>query len=114
MGDSLLTWTLPESYLAFATDTVADYCLETSLKLLENEDKAVLWQDTISSLANTAPVARQWSWVTPLALEVPLWIVNGINPKLGRIVGLHRVRPQHLWPHACGHRTGAGVTDTCG
>jgi len=78
------------NYLAFATDTVADYCLETSLKLLENEDKAVLWQDTITSLANTAPLARQWSWVTPLALKVPLWIVNGVNLKLGRVVGLHR------------------------
>ena len=88
---------------------MADYCLETSLKLLESEDKAALWQATISSLANTAPVARQWSWVTPLALEVPLWIVNAINSKLGRVVGLHRVRRQRLQPTCIyDHCTGLG------
>lgn len=89
---SLLTRTVfVGSYLAFATDSVADYCLETSLKLLENEDKAIMWQDTVSSLANTAPLARQWSWITQFALSVPIWFLNLINPHLCRIVGLHQV-----------------------
>lgn len=80
------------NYLAFTTDSVADYCLESSLKLLENEEKAVGWQETISALANTAPIARQWSWVTPLSLSLPVGLLEVLNPKLARIVGLHRVR----------------------
>lgn len=81
------------NYLALTTDTIADYCLETSLHLLENEDKAIGWQETISALANTAPIARQWSWITPLSLSLPVGLLELVNPKLARIVGLHRVSP---------------------
>jgi hypothetical protein len=80
------------SYLAFTTDTVADYCLEKCLNLLHDEQKALEWQETISALANTAPIARQWSWVTPLSLSMPVWLLNMADPKLARIVGLHKVR----------------------
>ncbi|KAL6866099.1 hypothetical protein ACO1O0_002199 [Amphichorda felina] len=78
------------NFLAFTTDTITEYCLEESLRLMESEERAVKWQETISSLANTTPIARNWSWVTPLALKVPVWLLNLINPNLGRIVGLHR------------------------
>jgi len=78
------------NYLAFTTDTVADYCLEKCLNLLHDEKKALEWQETINALANTAPIARQWSWVTPLSLSMPVWLLNIGDPKLARIVGLHR------------------------
>lgn len=79
--------------LALTTAIVDDYCLKSSMRLLDedNEEKALDWHDTISSLTNMAPIARQWSWITPFAMSLPYSLIRICSPEVARIVAMHLV-----------------------
>lgn len=84
------------NFLALTTNVVNDYCLQIPLKLLDQgkEQEAIDWHQTISSLTDMAPVARQWSWITPLALRMPYSLIKLCSFKVGRIVKFHKVGPR--------------------
>lgn len=81
------------NFLAFTTTVVDDYCLQMSLKLLDQgkEQEAIAWHQTISSLTDMAPVARQWSWITPWALHMPYALIRLCSSRVARIVKFHQV-----------------------
>ena len=79
------------NYLAFATDTATGHCFGEPTGLLQDEEKAVGWHHTILSLARNMPLARQFSWVVPLSLRLPLRPLEILAPNLARIVKLHLV-----------------------
>lgn len=79
------------NYLALTTDTLCSYAFEESLHLLKNEQKASNWQSTIKAVAILTPLARQFTWIIPLALKLPMRPLNFALPDLARIVKLHRV-----------------------
>jgi hypothetical protein len=63
---------LRKNYLALTTDTLSCYAFEDSLDLLDNEQEAINWQKTIKAVAILTPLARQFTWIIPLALKLPM------------------------------------------
>jgi hypothetical protein len=82
---------LRRNYLALTTDTLSCYAFEESLDLLNNEQGAFDWQRTIKAVAILTPLARQFTWIIPLALKLPILPLKLAVPDLARIVMLHRV-----------------------
>lgn len=84
------------NFLAMTTDTVAAHSLDGSnpqntLHLLKNEENAREWQRTIAALAFLTPLCKQFPWLIPIALEIPVGFWMTIAPSLGRVVRLNRV-----------------------
>ena len=84
------------NFLAMTTDLVAAHTLNGSnsqgtLRLLENEDDAKAWQQTIAALAFLTPLVKQAPWLIPLALKLSTGLWMTIAPTLGRVIKLHRV-----------------------
>lgn len=82
---------LRRNYLAFTTDTLSSYAFEESLGLLENQKNATDWHSTIRAIALLTPLARQFTWMIPIALKLPMRPLQFAVPDLARIVALHRV-----------------------
>ncbi|KAH6662817.1 cytochrome P450, partial [Halenospora varia] len=79
------------NYLALTTDTLCSYAFEDSLDLLKHRKKAINWQKTIKAVAVLTPLARQFTWIIPVALKLPMLPLRMGVPDLARIVKLHRV-----------------------
>ncbi|CAG8949922.1 hypothetical protein HYFRA_00004252 [Hymenoscyphus fraxineus] len=93
MRDQLLNNGVAEmrtNFLALTTDTLCSYAFEESLDLLKNEQKAINWQKTIKAVALLTPLARQFTWIIPFALKLPLRPLQFVVPDIARIVALHR------------------------
>lgn len=87
------------NYLAFSTDTLADHCFAQNFSLLSDDDKAVNWKRTIRAVAILTPLVKQFTWIIPTALKIPIRPLEMVVPDLARIVKLRRV-----WlflPHTC-------------
>ena len=79
-------------YLAMTTDTLCSHAFAKPLNLLENERQAMEWQRTIKAIALLTPLVKQFTWIIPAALKLPLLPLQLVVPDLARIVVLHRVR----------------------
>lgn len=78
---------------ALATDVVAAYCLEGSLGLLENEEKAKEWMAVLTSFTDVIPIAKHFSWLIPLSASLPYSLVLKISPMMSRVVDARIVNP---------------------
>ncbi|KAF2235442.1 cytochrome P450 [Viridothelium virens] len=77
-------------YLAFFTDIICSHAFNRPLDLLQNEREAKRWREAISALAMLTPLVRQFPWLIPTAIKLPIPFWNLIYPALGRVVQLHR------------------------
>ena len=80
-----------KNFLAMTTDTLCGHALDKSLNLLESDQAAIDWQKTIKAIAILTPLVKQFTWIIPVALMLPLGPLRMIVPDLARIVALHRV-----------------------
>ncbi|KAH9885949.1 putative flavonoid 3-hydroxylase [Xylariomycetidae sp. FL2044] len=78
------------NYLAFATDTVAEYCTGKTRALLRDEHSAHEWHKTIVTLTELTLVGRHFPWSVPLMLRLPMLIVRRLLAKSARFIALHR------------------------
>ncbi|KAH7305262.1 putative flavonoid 3-hydroxylase [Stachybotrys elegans] len=78
------------NYLAFTTDTLTDFCFTESMQLLQDEKKAAGWKSTIQAIALLTPLIKQFTWVIPLALALPVRPLEIIIPDIARVVKLRR------------------------
>ncbi|KAI0544236.1 putative flavonoid 3-hydroxylase [Xylaria curta] len=78
------------NYLSFATDTVAHYCTGKTRGLLNDEQHAIAWQQTIVSLTESTLLGRHFPFFVPLILQLPLPLVRVLMAKSARFVSLHR------------------------
>jgi hypothetical protein len=88
------------NYLAMTTDTLCSHAFGHSMDLLGDEQRAKNWQRTIKAVAILTPLVKQFTWIIPIALKLPLGPLRLIVPDLARIVALHRVRSSadtYLW-----------------
>ncbi|KAI0190903.1 cytochrome P450 [Xylaria flabelliformis] len=76
--------------LAFTTDNIAQFSTGRSRGLLESEELAVQWRHSIKNLAEWTLVARHFSWLIPLTLEMPMCLLKVIVPNFSRVIELHR------------------------
>lgn len=80
------------TFLAFTTDTVCQHAFNKSMDLLLDEQRAVDWQKTIRALAGGTPLVRQFTWILPVAMMLPLKVLRRVAPDTSRVVAFHRVR----------------------
>lgn len=101
---------------ALTTTIVDDYCVGLKMDLLDdgNETKAEEWFEGISAVTENAPLARQWSWITPLALSAPLWLVQALSPEFGRVVQWHQVRNPFQSRESLSKMFGTVSAEACG
>ena len=78
-------------YLATTTDIVSQHIFDKSLNLLQSDQAAKDWQNTIKAVSRATPLAKQFTWIIPVALRLPLVPLQMIVPAMARIVALRRV-----------------------
>ena len=83
---------LRKTYLALTTDILADHAFGKSLDLLLEDQKANDWKRTIKAVAILTPLIKQFTWIIPIALIIPLRLLHIVVPVLARIVALRHVR----------------------
>ena len=84
---------LRKTYLAMTTDTLCGHCFDSSIDLLGSEQRTSEWHRTIKAVAILTPLIKQFTWIIPLALKLPLGPLRAIVPDLARIAELHHVSP---------------------
>ena len=79
--------------LAFSTDVYCAHALgETGeMQLLENWDEAVRWRESIVALLHWTPLVKQFPWIIPYAIELPLWVINCFSNELALVVEIYQV-----------------------
>lgn len=89
-------------YLAMTTDTLCDHTFGESLGLLQDDTKADEWKRTIQAVAVLTPLIKQFTWIIPLALKLPLRPLQMLVPDLARIVALRRVGAETSYDQVIG------------
>ncbi|KAL8722842.1 MAG: hypothetical protein Q9225_000729 [Loekoesia sp. 1 TL-2023] len=87
---------LRKTYLAMTTDTLADHAFHKPLGLLESPEKANNWKRTIKAVAILTPLIKQFTWIIPVALKLPLRPLQMVVPDIARIVALRRVSSRSI------------------
>ncbi|KAF2733668.1 cytochrome P450 [Polyplosphaeria fusca] len=78
--------------LAVGTDVFCAHTLgkRGEMDLLRDWDKAVKWRESIIGLLHWTPIVRQFSWVIPLAIELPLGLINAFSSEMGLVVSIFK------------------------
>ncbi|KAF2467747.1 cytochrome P450 [Lindgomyces ingoldianus] len=78
--------------LALGTDVFCQHTLgpRGCMDLLKDWDRAATWRASIIALLHWTPVVRQFSWVMPFAVELPMWIIKAISQELALVVSIFR------------------------
>ncbi|KAL8908998.1 MAG: hypothetical protein Q9207_000449 [Kuettlingeria erythrocarpa] len=100
---------LRKTYLAMTTDTLAEHTFQKPLGLLNCERKAEDWRRTITAVAILTPLIKQFTWVIPLVMKLPLAALRIVVPDLARIVALRRDMNRQA-DAAIRHRQAASIT----
>ncbi|KAL8765571.1 MAG: hypothetical protein Q9209_007402 [Squamulea sp. 1 TL-2023] len=79
---------LRQTFLALTTDTLSHHAFDQPSNLLSNEQAAVDWMRTVKAIAYLTPLIKQFTWIIPLALKIPLTPLRAVVPDLARIVAL--------------------------
>jgi hypothetical protein len=80
--------------LAYTTDFYCAHALSDSvdMNLLSDMGKAEIWRNNVTGLTHLVPIVRQFPWVLPIAVELPMWLLKLVSADAGRLVQLLRVR----------------------
>jgi cytochrome P450 len=81
---------LRRNYLAYSTDSISQFCFNESRGMLQDEDKAAGWKRTIHGIAVSTPLMKQFSWMMPMTMKLPLWPVQMLAPDMAEVVQLRR------------------------
>ena len=82
---------LRKTYLAMTTDSLGGHAFNKSPDLLREDQQAEEWRKTIKAVAILTPLVKQFTWLIPFVLKVPVAALQVIVPDLSRIAILHRV-----------------------
>lgn len=82
---------LRQTFLALTMDTLSQHAFERSTNLLGDNKAAADWKRTIKAVAILTPLVKQFTWIIPLALKLPLTLLRWVVPDLARIVALRKV-----------------------
>ncbi|KAF2871390.1 cytochrome P450 [Massariosphaeria phaeospora] len=87
--------------LAVGTDVFCAHTLgeRGSMDLLRDWDRAVEWRQSIIALLHWTPVVRQFPWVIPFAIDLPVGLINVASKEMGLVVSIFRVQARSLSFH---------------
>lgn len=101
---------LRRNYLAMTTDIICQHAFDMSLNMLQNDQAAKDWQNTINAVVTLTPWIKQFTWIIPAALRLPLVLLQMVVPAIARLVVLRRVGSL-LFLSSRPKRASLGVTD---
>lgn len=78
------------NFLAMTTDALCSHAFGRSMDLLGDEVRSRNWHQTIKAIAILTPLIKQFPWIIPVALKLPLVLLRMTVPRLARIVALRR------------------------
>jgi hypothetical protein len=80
--------------LALGTDVFCAHTLgeRGSMDLLRDWDQAVEWRQGIIALLYWTPIVRQFPWIIPYAVELPVNVINIFSKKPGLVVSVFQVK----------------------
>lgn len=70
-----------KNFLAMTTDTICGHAFETSLDLQKDDNATLEWQKTMRSTAMLTPLQKQFTWMVPIALKLPLLGASNYGPR---------------------------------
>ncbi|KAF2180108.1 cytochrome P450 [Zopfia rhizophila CBS 207.26] len=78
--------------LAFSTDTFCAHTLgpRGCMHLLKNPERATEWRNSIIGLLHWTPLVRQFPWVIPFAIELPMWMIKAVSREMALVVRIFR------------------------
>lgn len=79
------------NWLAMVVDFSTEYFFNYGMNLQKDESKAQVWSEAICSVALSTPFVKQFTWLIPLAVKLPIQFLQLISPQVSRIVKLRRV-----------------------
>jgi hypothetical protein len=79
-------------YSALTTDVITQYCFGTSYGCLDSEDWAFGWYQAMHVGTTSAPLNKQFSWLYPLMMSIPEWVVAKLNPPVMYLINFTKVR----------------------
>ena len=80
-----------KNFLAMTTDTICGHAFETSLDLQKDDNATLEWQKAMRSTAILTPLQKRFTWMVPIALKLPLWVLRTTVPDIARLVAFHQV-----------------------
>lgn len=86
--------------LAYTTDFYCAHALGNSgdMNLLKDMRKAQAWRDSILGILHLTPIARQFSWVVPAAVELPMWLIRLVSSDMALVIQVLRVSWRGSYP----------------
>ena len=82
---------LRKIFLALTTDVIGSYALSRPLHYLEDQQAAADWLKTTNAVMSFTPLQKQFTWIIPTALRLPLGLLKMTSPSLARNVALYWV-----------------------
>ena len=70
------------TFLAWSAAAITSYVFDKSFNLLASKEKALELYSTFQKIQLLWPFVKQCVWVVPLALMLPLWVVNRVLPSV--------------------------------
>ncbi|GAD92607.1 flavonoid 3-hydroxylase, putative [Paecilomyces variotii No. 5] len=83
------------TFLAFSTDMLCVYGFGGPMGLLDSEEKALEWLDTMNAVAVVTPFFKQFPEVLPWLFMLAPWMIKKIYPAVLPMLTLHRKMRQH-------------------
>lgn len=80
--------------LAYATDFYCAHALGDSgdMNLLKDMGKAQVWRHSIVGLLHLTPIVRQFSWIVPVVVELPMWLIRLVSSDMALVIRVLWVR----------------------
>ncbi|KAK5745322.1 hypothetical protein LTR17_001483 [Elasticomyces elasticus] len=86
---------LRTTLLAWSTDVLTTYMFEQPTGLLKDERKAAEWQATFEKMRQLFPILRRCLWAVPMALALPLWLVDLLLPSITPLLRVYHDMHSH-------------------
>lgn len=79
--------------LAYTTDFYCAHALGESgdMNLLKDMEKAQVWRDSIVGLLHLTAFVRQFHWIVPFAVELPMRVIRLVSSDLALVIQVLRV-----------------------
>lgn len=79
--------------LAYTTDFYTAHALGESgdMNLLKDMERAKIWRDSVTGLLHLTYIVRQFPWIVPFVVELPMWLVRLISSDMTLVMQVLRV-----------------------
>ncbi|KAF2202754.1 cytochrome P450 [Delitschia confertaspora ATCC 74209] len=77
---------LKSAFGALAEDVVQEYSLKANMGYLDDEQRALEWRETFDGIIGATSIGKQFGWVRPLMMSLPLGVLRWLSPPAARLM----------------------------